>query len=89
MYDHLYDRSGCFAYTPPSKSRAGAARAKYDHVTAAKRRKLTEPSIYCYITYITLIMRLAGSEEIGVTQGIIAVVEASDFSQIKELLASR
>ena len=53
------------------------ARANYDHVKAAKRRNITVPSIYCYITDITLIMRVAGSEEIGVTQGVIAVLECA------------
>lgn len=41
-----------------------------------------EPSIYCYITDIIVVMRVDGSEEIGVTQGVIAVVEAGDFSRV-------
>ena len=59
---------------PPSKSCAGAACAKPDRVKAAKRRNITGPSIYCYITYITLIMRLAGLEKVAITKGVIAVL---------------
>lgn len=59
---------------PPSKSRAGAACAKHDRVTATKRRNITGPSINYYITYITLIMRLAGLEKVAITKGVITVL---------------
>ena len=45
------------------------------HFTAAKRRNVTMLPLYCYITAITLIMRVAGLEEVVIGQRIIAVVE--------------
>jgi hypothetical protein len=40
----------------------GAACIAHDRIRAAKRPNIIEPPITCYITYITLIIRLGGLE---------------------------
>jgi len=40
----------------------------HDRIRAAKRRNIIGPPITCYITYITLIIRLGGREYVGVSE---------------------
>jgi hypothetical protein len=37
----------------------------HDRVRVAKRRNIIEPSIYCYITDIIVVMRVDGLEQVG------------------------
>ena len=47
---------------PPIEITGGAACITHDRIRAAKRRNIIEPSIYCYITDIIVVMRVDGLE---------------------------
>ena len=58
----------------------------HDRVRVAKRRNIIEPSIYCYITDIIVVMRVDGLEQVGVSECVIAVWEAGYSDAVRCLL---